>query len=295
MSKIYYCIIGLFAFFISTSSVNGQTVPAPFVDSAWVMPYQPFRIAGNFYYVGTYDLACYLITTPKGNVLINTGLGESVSMIRKNIETLGFSFLDTKILLTTQAHYDHMGGMAEIKKLTGAKMMVHEGDAPVVADGGNSDFLFGGKGAMFQPVDVDRVLRDKDVIEIGGTKIVALHHPGHTKGSTSFLFDAIDGSKTWKILIVNMPTILPQTRIFGMPAYPKVGKDYAYTLKSLKELHFDLWVSSHASQFGLHTKRKEGDPYNPEVFGNQKEYQESVQELQIAYDERMSQGTKKEK
>jgi metallo-beta-lactamase class B len=273
--------------FMAATPVTAQTIPAPFVDSAWIKPYQPFRVAGNVYYVGTYDLACYLITTPKGNILINTGLSESVPMIRKNIESLGFNFSDTKILLTTQAHFDHMGGMAEIKKLTGAKMMVNEGDAAVAADGGNSDFLFGGKGAMYPPVKVDRILHDKDVIELGNVKIVALHHPGHTKGSTSFLLDAVDQNRTWKVLIVNMPTILPQTRIFGMPSYPKVGKDYAYTLKSLKELQFDLWVSSHASQFSLHEKRKEGDPYKPEIFGNQQEYQAAVQELQAAYDKRM--------
>jgi metallo-beta-lactamase class B len=272
---------------MAATPVTAQTIPAPFVDSAWIKPYQPFRVAGNVYYVGTYDLACYLITTPKGNILINTGLSESVPMIRKNIESLGFNFSDTKILLTTQAHFDHMGGMAEIKKLTGAKMMVNEGDAAVAADGGNSDFLFGGKGAMYPPVKVDRILHDKDVIELGNVKIVALHHPGHTKGSTSFLLDAVDQNRTWKVLIVNMPTILPQTRIFGMPSYPKVGKDYAYTLKSLKELQFDLWVSSHASQFSLHEKRKEGDPYKPEIFGNQQEYQAAVQELQAAYDKRM--------
>ena len=82
----------------------------------WTAPYQPFRIAGNLYYVGTYDLACYLITTPKGNILINTGLAASAAQIKTNIETLGFRLADTKILLTTQAHYDHMGAMAAIKK-----------------------------------------------------------------------------------------------------------------------------------------------------------------------------------
>jgi metallo-beta-lactamase class B len=283
----FWVVLLMVVVLIPNSNLDAQTVPPPFIDSAWLQPYKPFRIAGNLYYVGTYDLACYLITTEKGNILINTGLPESVPMIRANIESLGFNFLDTKILLTTQAHYDHMGGMAEIKKLTGAKMMVHEGDAPVASDGGNSDFLFGGKGAMYPPVPVDRILHDKDIIELGAMKIVARHHPGHTKGSTSFLIDAVDGSKVWKVLLVNMPTILSETRIFGMPSYPKVGKDYAYTLQSLKEIKFDLWVSSHASQFGLHEKRKEGDSYHPEVFCDLKGYREAVQELQEAYDKRV--------
>src|SRR5688572_32739135 len=95
----------------------------------WSQPFPAFRIVGNLYYVGTYDLACYLIVTPAGNILINTGLAASTPVIKANIEALGFKLADTKILLTTQAHYDHVGAMAEIKRLTGAKMMVDAADA----------------------------------------------------------------------------------------------------------------------------------------------------------------------
>src|SRR6476620_3271344 len=84
-----------------------KLIPPPFVTKEWQMEYQPFRIVGNLYYVGTYDLACYLITTPKGHILINTGLAESVSMIKSNVESLGFKFSDIKILVTTHAHFDH--------------------------------------------------------------------------------------------------------------------------------------------------------------------------------------------
>jgi metallo-beta-lactamase class B len=140
-------------------------------------------------------------------------------------------------------------------------MMVNEADAQVLADGGSSDFIFGGKGSMFAPVKADRLLHDGDTVQLGGTKLLVLHHPGHTKGSTSFMLDAKDEKRSWKVLIVNIPSILSETRISGMPAYPNVGKDYDYTLKSLKKLQFDLWVASHASQFGLHDKRKEGDAY----------------------------------
>src|SRR6185312_1408953 len=115
---------------------SAQKVQQPKItDAEWTMPYQPFRIAGNLYYVGTYDLACYLITTKQGNILINTGLASSASQIKKNIEALGFNFSDTKILLTTQAHYDHMGAMAAIKKMTGAQLMVNEKEADVLATG----------------------------------------------------------------------------------------------------------------------------------------------------------------
>ena len=108
----------------------------PSVNEEWTRNCNPFRIAGNLYYVGTYDLACYLITTPKGHILINTGVDGSAPMIRAHVEKLGFRFPDIRILLATHAHFDHVGGMAEVKRLTGAKMMISERDAPVLADGG---------------------------------------------------------------------------------------------------------------------------------------------------------------
>lgn len=283
MSKFFALVLLTF----TVSVVRGQ-------DSAWVTPYEPFRIAGNLYYVGTYDLACYLITTPQGHILINTGLSGSVPMIRKSVETLGFHYDDIAILLTTQAHFDHVAGMAEIKKSTGAKMMVHEADAQVLTDGGKSDFLFGGSSAFaFAPVKVDRILHDRDTITLGGTNVVLLHHPGHTKGSSSFMVDVKDEKRSWKVLIVNIPSILPQTRVAGMPSYPDVGKDYARTLAALKELQFDLWVASHASQFRLHEKRKAGDPYRPEAFDDRPGYEASINTIKKEYKMRLAKETGK--
>lgn len=258
-------------------------------DSAWVTPYEPFRIVGNLYYVGTYDLACYLITTPQGHILINTGLSGSVPMIRKSIESLGFRYDDVAILLTTQAHFDHVAGMAEIRTSTGAKMMAHEGDVQVLTDGGKSDFLFGGSSTFaFDPVKVDRILHDRDTITLGGTKVALLHHPGHTKGASSFMVDVTDEKRSWRVLIVNIPSILPQTRVAGMPSYPDIGKDYAYTLDALKKLQFDLWVASHASQFRLHEKRKPGDPYRPEVFIDRPGYEASINTIKKEYNMRLA-------
>jgi len=288
MPKVFRCPIIVSVVLLFAFNSFGQNPSAlPYYDSTLSKPYEPFRVAGNLYYVGTYDLACYLIATSKGHVLINSGLAESVPMIQKNVEALGFKFSDIKILLTTQAHYDHVAGLAEIKKMTGAKMMVHEADAQVLTDGGNSDFVFGGKGITFTPIKPDQLLHDGDTVRIGKTKLIVLHHPGHTKGATSFLMDVKDEKRSWKVLIVNMPTILSQTRISGMPAYPNVGKDYQYTLESLKKLQFDLWVSSHASQFGLHDKRKPGGPYHPEAFGDRNAYEASVNSLQLEYNRRL--------
>ncbi len=121
------------------------------IQPSWILDYPPFRIAGNLYYVGSDDLACYLITTPKGHILINTGVAGSDTMIRRHVETLGFKFKDIRILLACHAHFDHVGAMAAIKQETKAKMMMEEQDAPLLEDGGSSDFDFGGKDSCSNP------------------------------------------------------------------------------------------------------------------------------------------------
>lgn len=246
----------------------------------WSKPYKPFRIAGNLYYVGTFDLGCYLITTPEGNILINTGLAASAPLIKASIEALGFKFNDIKILLTTQAHYDHVGAMAVIKKITGAKMMVNEKDSGVMEDGGRSDYALGGDTSTYEPVKADRLLHDRDTIRLGNMQLVMLHHPGHTKGSCSFLFDVKDERRSYSVLIANMPTIVTEKNFADIPAYPYIATDYAYTLDAMKELSFDIWLSSHASQFGLHSKHKPGNDYNPASFVDRKGYDAEISDLQ---------------
>ncbi|HEU4551270.1 MAG TPA: subclass B3 metallo-beta-lactamase [Chitinophaga sp.] len=281
------------AFSLALITAQAQQVHEPQLNKPeWSAPYQPFRIAGNLYYVGTYDLASYLITTGKGNILINTGLAASAPVIKANIEALGFRFSDTKILLTTQAHFDHMGAMAAIKKMTGAKMMVDAGDSAVVADGGSSDYALGGHGMVYQPVKIDRILHDRDVIALGDMRITMLHHPGHTKGSCSFLFDVKDDQRSYKVLIANMPTIVTEKSFADIPAYPEVARDYAYTLAAMKNLRFDLWVASHASQFNLHKKHKPGDAYNPAVFMDREEYDEQLAGLEKEFAKKMKEGGK---
>jgi len=254
----------------------------------WSEPYQPFRIVGNLYYVGMYDLACYLIVTPKGNILINTGLAGSVSQISDNIKALGFRLVDIKILLTTQAHYDHVAAMAAIKQQSGAKMMANAKDADVLEDGGSSDYEMGKYGMSFKPIKVDRRLQNGDTINLGGIRLVMLHHPGHTKGSSSYLLDVKDERRTYRVLIVNMPSIITDRKFSDIPAYPDIAKDYAYTLEAMKKLSFDLWLSSHASQFNLHNKHKPGDAYNPEAFSDRKGYDQAVKDHEAQYLKKMA-------
>jgi metallo-beta-lactamase class B len=255
----------------------------------WSKPYPPFRIVGNLYYVGTYDLACYLITTPKGNILINTGLAASEKQIKDNIKALGFKFKRIKILLNTQAHYDHLGAMAAIKKKTKAKLWVNEKDAAEIKSGGSSDYALGGDTSTFVPLTPDRLLQNNDTIKLGNMQLVMLHHPGHTKGSSSFLFTITDEQKSYKVLIANMPSIVTDSAFTAIPSYKTIADDYAYTLKAMKNISFDIWLASHASQFGLHTKHKPNDAYNPAAFIDLTGYDAAMNDYQKDYDEKMKQ------
>src|SRR6201982_565864 len=164
-------------------------------------PFPPFRIAGNLYYVGSKGLASYLVTTPQGNILINSDLEANVPLIQASIEKLGFQFKDTKILLISHAHWDHDAGSAKIKQLTGATYMVMDADVPVVESGGKADFQYGSRAAfLYPPTKVDRVLHDGDKVSLGGTVLVARLTPGHTKGCTTWTMKVADGDKTYDVV-----------------------------------------------------------------------------------------------
>jgi len=255
----------------------------------WSEPTEPFRIAGNLYYVGTYDLASYLIVTEKGNILINTGLANSLPIIKQNIKTLGFDYQATKILLLTQAHFDHMGAMADIKSETGAKLYVDVADADALITGGKADYGLGEYGVSFKPVKADRLLKDHDQIKLGNTTVTMLHHPGHTKGSCSFILNTGDKERTYKVLIANFPSIIVDRKFSEISDYPNIQQDYAKTIEAMQNIDFDLWVASHASQFNLHQKRKNGADYNPKVFMNKDEYFKSIANLKNEYLKKITQ------
>ena len=180
-----------------------------------------------------------------------------------------------------------MGAMAAIKESTGAQMMVDEKDADVLTTGGNSDYELAHYGTSFKPVKPDRLLHDKDTIRLGEMQMVMLHHPGHTKGSCSFLFTVKDEQRSYKVLIANMPTIVTDKKFAEIKAYPGIADDYAYTFKALKDLKFDLWLASHANQFKMHDKHKPGDTYNPTTFIDQAGYINALNDLQKQYDEKI--------
>lgn len=249
----------------------------------WTTPFPAHRIVGNIYYVGTYDLACFLITTPDGNILINTGTAESVPLIRKSIESLGFKLEDTKILLTTQAHFDHVAGMAEMKRVTHAKLLATDGDAPVLEDGGKSDYLFTDSKFMYAPVRVDGRIKDRQKIALGGTELTAYSHPGHTRGSVSYGLTIAENGRNYRVLIANMGSINPGTILIGNKKYPRIADDYARTFREQKKLECDIFLSSHASQYQLHDKWKPGQAYSPDTFVDPEGYKAAVGRAEAAY------------
>jgi metallo-beta-lactamase class B len=277
-SLLLFVFAGLLA--SAPLALNAQTAikPPPVSNQNYVKPFPPLRIIGNLYYVGTYDLGVYLITTPAGHILINTGINDSTAAIRSNIEKLGFKLSDVKLLLATHGHWDHVGAMAEIKRLTGARMLMQEADADMLESGGSQDYRYPqGRGAIYEPVKVDQRLKDGDKVRLGDTELTVMHHPGHTKGSTSFSYNVREGGRNYNVLIANMGSINPGVQVSHMPAFPDITKAYASTFEKQKQLKPDVWVASHAAQFNLHEKYKPGDPYDPNRFVDPQGYQAKVQ------------------
>jgi metallo-beta-lactamase class B len=220
----------------------------------WTEPFPSFRIADNLYYVGSKGLANYLVTTPQGNILINSNMEANVPLIEASIEKLGFKFKDTKTLLISHAHWDHDAGSAMIKEMTGAKYMVMDADVAVVESGGKADFAYNSAEFLYRPTKVDRVLHDGDEVRLGGAVLVAHLTPGHTKGCTTWTMAVTDRVKTYNAVILGSPNVNPGYKLVGNKAYPEIAEDYERMWRVLKTLPGELFLGAHGSYFGLEEK-----------------------------------------
>jgi metallo-beta-lactamase class B len=222
-------------------------------DNPETTPVDPFRIVGNLYYVGSADLASYLIVTPKGDILINSSLESSVPLIRSSVEKLGFRFKDIKILLISHAHWDHDAGSAEVKRQTGAQYMVMDGDVSVVESGGEKDFAY--TEHRYAAAKVDRVLRDGDEVRLGGAVLVAHKTPGHTRGCTTWTLREKERRRLLDVVIVGSWYVNPGYRLVdrsGQAAsYPGIAEDYERTFSALKNLPCDVFLGAHGMYFGM--------------------------------------------
>ncbi len=220
-------------------------------------PVAPFRVIGNIYYVGARDVSSFLITTPEGHILIDSGFKETVPLIREGVRKIGFQFEDIKILLNSHAHIDHAGGHALLKKWTGARIVMSAADADLLAQGGKGDFLpVGDEVVSYEPAKADRIIRDGDQVTLGGVTLTAHLTPGHTKGCTTWTMTVAEGGKRYDVVIFGGTTILPGVRLVGNPKYPGIAEDFAMTFRVLKSLPCDVFLAPHGSMFGLGEKAR---------------------------------------
>jgi metallo-beta-lactamase class B len=262
----------------------------------WTIPIAPFQITDHLYYVGSRDLASYLIVTPAGDILINSSLESSPALIRKSVDQLGYRISDVRILLISHAHWDHDAGSAALLRMTHAKYMVMDADVPVVESGGAKDFFY--PHDLYPPAHVDRILHDGDRVELGGVILVAHKTPGHTRGCTTWTLRTPDQGKLVNVVIVGSWNVNPGFRLVSRPghpaSYPGIADDYRKTFAVLKSLPCDVFLGAHGGYFDMLAKlarAKAGagqsvwiDPqgYQTAVAAKEKEFEAELKRQQSA-------------
>ena len=218
-------------------------------------PAEPFRIAGNFYYVGATDVSAFLITGPEGHVLLDAGYPTTAKMIMESIAKLGFDIRDVKVLLNSEPHPDHAGGLAVLQQASGAQLWASEASAPVLASGGDDpDGVLPLRALVrlgivgFPPARVDHQFKDGDTIRVGPIAITAHVTAGHTRGCTSWSFPVRDGDRTLDVVSAcDMGVLATST-------YPEQAADRERSFRLLRSLPADIWVTAHARWWGRYRK-----------------------------------------
>jgi metallo-beta-lactamase class B len=246
----------------------------------WHRPFPAFQIAGNLYWVGTADLAVYLLKTPAGDILINTDFDQDVPAIRKSIEQSGAKLSDIKIILVSHAHDDHVAGTATLKRLTGAKLMVMAPDVQEIESGGDGDFAYRSR---WTAVRVDRILHDGDAVELGGAKLVAHLTPGHTKGCTTWTTQVNDNKRTLSVVIVGSPNVNTGYKLVNNAKYPNIVQDYEKTFAVLSSLPCDIFLGAHGAYFGLQAKYAKLQAGDKDAFVDPQGYKAYVAERESAF------------
>jgi metallo-beta-lactamase class B len=222
----------------------------------WNRPFPPHKVIGNVHYVGSEQLASFLVTTPQGHILVNSSFESTVPVIRAAVEKLGFRFDDIRIVVGSHAHGDHMEGDALVKELTGAQVMAMEQDVPALRN-----MRPGGKAHP-----IDRVLRDGDTVELGGVTLVAHLTPGHTKGCTTWTLQTQDGGRSYNVVILGSIGVNPGYVLVGNKDYPQIADDYLRGFKALRALPVDVFLGAHGSFYGMaekHARLEKGSGPNP--------------------------------
>ena len=242
--------------------------------AGWLDPFPPHKVMDNLYYVGTKELATFLITTPQGNILMNSNYEASVPLIRASVEKLGFKFSDIKILIAGHAHPDHVEGDAMVKELTGAQVVVGRLEVEKTKE-------FKPKGKEHP---IDRIVDEGDTVSLGGTTLTAHVMAGHTRGCLAWTLDLKEGGKTYKTLI---ECSLNGQFLQTLDQYPGIVDDFRATYKKARTLPAEVWVSSHASFYGLpakYAKLEKRGPGDPNPFIDPQGYLAHVDEFEKSFE-----------
>jgi metallo-beta-lactamase class B len=203
---------------------------------------EPFRVVGNIYYVGG-QFGSYLIATPEGHILHDTGSGEMHALVVSNIKKLGFNLRDVRIMISSHAHWDHVEGHAAMKQVTGAQVVALGGDAEALESGEDNSAL-GARG--WEPVTVDRVIKDGDTVTLGGVTLRALWTGGHTQGATMWMTTVQEGGSTYSVAFRGGEIPNAGVQLFDNPRHPTVVDDTKRTLERLAALEPpDLFLHNH--------------------------------------------------
>jgi len=256
-------VLAFFVFVLAGwTMVVGQDDP-----DGWQKPTAPVKIAGSIHYVGTYGLAVYLVATPEGHILIDGAVPEAGATIVRAIEAAGFKPRDVRILLNTQAHYDHVGTLAHLKQATGGRVLVMKGDEGLLASGGETDYLFGSRTEFrFPAVKADEVIRDGHVVSLGGVSLTARATPGHTPGTTTWTMTVQEGGERYRVAFAGSTFVNPGTRLVKNPSYPGIEADYRRSFALLESLPVDMYLAAHAQAFDFHAKRERAKTEGPRAF-----------------------------
>jgi metallo-beta-lactamase class B len=267
-----------------------QYAPA---NAKWNQPVPPFRIADNLYYVGAEGVASYLITTPAGDILIDTGFRETVPLVEASIRKLGFRVSEVRILLISHGHFDHAGGVAAMKAATHARLLVSPAEAPLLEHGGKGDFAFGDK-YLYPLVTPDGLLKDGQPVRLGGVALTPHFTPGHTKGCTTWTMTVHDrGQLRHVVFACSLST--PDYQVVKNPKYPTIQNDLATSFATMRALPCDIFLAAHPWEFELDRKRAAlaADPkaaQNP--FVDPAGYRAYIDRAEAALQERVAQQTK---
>ena len=276
---------------VAASCAGDREAPAPSPWAAsnpdWVEAIEPFRLYDNIYFVGMRGLASFLIATPDGHFLIDGGLPENAPVIAENIAALGYDIRDVKFLLNSHAHFDHSGGLAALKEMTGATMVASHGDKWALetglVPGSEDDPKFAAP-----PVKVDRTIGDDEALTLGGVTLTARLTPGHTKGCTSWTMNS--GGK--EILIFCSATVAAN-RLANPPQYEGIVEDYRSTFAKVKEWRPDVFLANHPFFFEMEEKRARQIAGDENAFVDPDGFPAMMTALEAAFEKTLAEQTAK--